>query len=108
LLHTWSTAVAPDFDRRSEVFDTFLHDTFGDDTELAGYVQRLVGIFAIGSVLEKLPPFAVGRGANGKSTLLERQRIRWATATTAMRGPARRCVNMRSIRPSWHSCPAPG
>jgi putative DNA primase/helicase len=71
LLHTRSTAVAPGFDRRSDVFDTFLHDTFGDDTELAGYVQRLVGVSAIGSVLEQLLPFAVGPGANGKSTLLE-------------------------------------
>ncbi|GAA3344808.1 hypothetical protein GCM10020358_49530 [Amorphoplanes nipponensis] len=71
LLHTRSTAVAPDFDRRSDVFDTFLHDTFGDDTELAGYVQRLVGVSAIGRVLEQLLPFAVGPGANGKSTLLE-------------------------------------
>lgn len=70
-LHTRSTAAAPDFDRRSEVFDQFLNDTFGDDTELAGYVQRLIGISAIGSVLEQLLPFAVGPGANGKSTLLE-------------------------------------
>ena len=71
LLHTRSTAAAPDFQRRSEVFDEFLHDTFGDDSELAGYVQRLIGVSAIGSVLEQLLPFAVGPGANGKSTLLE-------------------------------------
>ncbi|UQU67343.1 phage/plasmid primase, P4 family [Couchioplanes caeruleus] len=71
LLHTRSTAVAPDFERPSDVFDTFLHDTFGDDAELAGYVQRLIGVSAIGCVLEQLLPFAVGPGANGKSTLLE-------------------------------------
>ncbi|MFG1995186.1 phage/plasmid primase, P4 family [Actinoplanes sp. NPDC048988] len=71
LLHTRSTAVAPDFERQSEVFDAFLHDTFGEDDELAGYVQRLIGVSAIGSVLEQLLPFAVGPGANGKSTLLE-------------------------------------
>lgn len=71
LLHTRSTAVAPDFEQRSEVFDAFLHDTFGEDDELAGYVQRLIGVSAIGSVLEQLLPFAVGPGANGKSTLLE-------------------------------------
>jgi hypothetical protein len=52
-------------------FDEFLHDTFGDDQDLAGYVQRLVGISAIGSVLEQLLPFAIGPGANGKSTLQE-------------------------------------
>lgn len=71
LLHTRSTAVAPDFARRSLTFERFLHDTFGDDDELAGYVQRLVGVSAIGTVLEQLLPFAVGPGANGKSTLLE-------------------------------------
>ncbi|WP_051807547.1 phage/plasmid primase, P4 family [Actinoplanes subtropicus] len=38
---------------------------------MAGYVQRLIGVSAIGSVLEQLLPFAVGPGANGKSTLLE-------------------------------------
>jgi putative DNA primase/helicase len=71
LLHTRSTVAAPDFDRRSPVFDDFLHDTFGDDADLAAYVQRLIGVSAIGSVLEQLLPFAVGPGANGKSTLLE-------------------------------------
>lgn len=70
-LHTRCTTVAPDFDRRSEVFDAFLADTFGPDTDLAGYVQRLLGISAIGTVLEQLMPFAHGSGANGKSTLLE-------------------------------------
>jgi putative DNA primase/helicase len=59
LLHTRSTSVAPDFAGSSQVFDTFLHDTFDDDTELAGYVQRLIGVSAIGSVLEQLLPFAV-------------------------------------------------
>lgn len=71
LLHTRCAAAAPDFDRRSEAFDRFLQDTFGDDTALAGYVQRLLGVSAIGVVLEQLLPFAVGPGANGKSTLME-------------------------------------
>jgi putative DNA primase/helicase len=70
-LHTRSTAAAPDFYRRSEVFDRFLADTFGDDDGLLRYVQRLLGISAIGTVLEQLLPFAHGGGANGKSTLLE-------------------------------------
>jgi putative DNA primase/helicase len=71
LLHTRCAAVGPDFERRSEAFDRFLQDTFGDDTALAGYVQRLLGVSAIGLVLEQLLPFAVGPGANGKSTLME-------------------------------------
>lgn len=70
-LHTRTTAVAPDFDRNPEVFTRFLADTFGDDADLAGYVQRLLGVSAIGTVLEQLLPFAHGKGANGKSTLFE-------------------------------------
>uniref|UniRef100_UPI000575F819 phage/plasmid primase, P4 family n=1 Tax=Salinispora arenicola TaxID=168697 RepID=UPI000575F819 len=69
-LHTRCTAVAPDFDRRSEAFDGFLTDTFAD-TDLLKYVQRLLGISTIGTVLEQLLPFGHGTGANGKSTLLE-------------------------------------
>jgi putative DNA primase/helicase len=70
-LHTRSTAVAPDFTRRSEIFEAFLHDTFGIDNDLLKFVQRLLGISAIGAVLEQLLPFPHGPGANGKSTLLE-------------------------------------
>lgn len=70
-LHTRSTTVAPDFDTDSDVFTRFLTDTFGDDTDLLGYVQRLLGVSTIGTVLEQLLPFAHGLGANGKSTLAE-------------------------------------
>lgn len=70
-LHTRSTSVTPDFERRSVVWDRFLDDTFGDDRGLRGYVQRLLGVSAIGTVREQLLPFAYGAGANGKSTLLE-------------------------------------
>lgn len=70
-LHTRSTASAPDFDRRPEVLTRFIADTFGDDHDLAGYLQRLLGVSAIGTVLEQVLPFAHGSGANGKSTLLE-------------------------------------
>jgi putative DNA primase/helicase len=71
LLHTRCTAAAPDFGRRSEVFDRFLLDTFGDDADLARFVQRLLGVSAVGQVLEQVLPLAIGPGANGKSTLLE-------------------------------------
>ena len=70
-LHTRSTSVSPDFDRRPEVFERFLHDTFGGDEQVAGFVQRILGLAAIGKVLEQMLPFAHGSGANGKSTLVE-------------------------------------
>ncbi|MEU4239657.1 phage/plasmid primase, P4 family [Actinoplanes sp. NPDC026619] len=71
LLHTRCAGAAPDFERRSEAFERFLADTFGDDLALVAYVQQLLGVSAIGAVLEQVLPFAVGPGANGKSTLLE-------------------------------------
>src|SRR5690606_6945349 len=43
----------------------------GGNAELIAYVQRLVGISVIGTVLEQILPFAHGAGANGKSTLTE-------------------------------------
>ncbi|MDQ1741701.1 MAG: putative primase/helicase [Pseudonocardiales bacterium] len=69
-LHTRCTTVAPDFDRRSEVFDAFLADTFADP-DMVTYVRQLLGVSVVGTVLEQVLPFAFGKGANGKSTLLE-------------------------------------
>jgi putative DNA primase/helicase len=48
----------------------FLAETFADDTELIGYVQRLAGLALIGEVREHVLPFLYGVGANGKSVLL--------------------------------------
>lgn len=70
-LHTRTTAVAPDFDRTSTLLTSFLDATFGGDAELIGYVQRVLGLAAIGTTLEQVLPFGHGSGANGKSTLLE-------------------------------------
>jgi putative DNA primase/helicase len=70
-LHTRCTTIAPDFDRPSDTFATFLADTFGEDRELCDYIQRLVGLSCVGAVLEQLLLFSHGVGANGKSTLLE-------------------------------------
>lgn len=70
-MHTRTASVAPDFDRPAEVFTRFLTDTFGGDPDLTDYIQRLLGLSAIGSVLEQVLLFAHGSGANGKSTLLE-------------------------------------
>lgn len=49
----------------------FLDQTFQGDTELIGYVQRLVGLSLLGEVREHVLPFLHGKGANGKSVFLE-------------------------------------
>lgn len=54
-----------------DVWTSFLGTTFGGDTDLIAYVQRLAGIALIGQVREQILPFWYGVGANGKSTLLE-------------------------------------
>ncbi len=80
-LHTRTTGASPDFDTPSPLLEQFLTDTFGEDPAVAGYVQRLLGVAAIGAVLEQVLPFAHGTGANGKSTLIE------AVMTALGRGP---------------------
>ena len=73
LLLTRITTVAADPDagpERHPRWTTFLAETFADDAELAGYVQRLAGLALIGEVREHVLPFLYGVGANGKSVLL--------------------------------------
>jgi putative DNA primase/helicase len=70
MLHTRSTNVAPDPDAPCPRWERFLADTFAGDPELTTYVQRLLGVSLIGQVLEQILPFALGAGANGKTTLL--------------------------------------
>lgn len=68
-LHTRSTSVAPQ-PGPAPRWEKFLADTFAGDPALTTYVQRLVGVSLIGTVLEQLLPFPFGSGANGKTTLL--------------------------------------
>lgn len=68
--HTRLTKHAPDFNEPSELWETFLHDTFGNH-DLITYMQRLIGYSAVGEVKENLLPFAHGTGGNGKSVFLE-------------------------------------
>ncbi|WP_172384774.1 phage/plasmid primase, P4 family [Streptomyces sp. MNP-20] len=70
-LHTRSTSTAPDFEQPAARWHQFLADTFGNDSDLITYVQRLLGLSLIGAVTEQLLPFAFGEGANGKSTLAD-------------------------------------
>jgi putative DNA primase/helicase len=69
-LHTRSTTVGPDFDAVPTQWMNFLADTFAGDIELTTYMQRLLGLSLIGTVLEQLLPFGFGSGANGKTTLV--------------------------------------
>lgn len=70
-LHTRTTAVAPDFDMPAPRWEKFLADTFGGDAAMIGYVQRLLGVAAIGEVREQILPLGLGVGANGKSVFVE-------------------------------------
>lgn len=70
-LVTRSTACAIGADVDTQAWAAFLADTFGDDQELIGYLQRLVGYSAIGAVGPHVLPFAFGSGGNGKGVFLE-------------------------------------
>ncbi|MBN8883467.1 MAG: DNA primase, partial [Salana multivorans] len=69
-LHTRTTSVAPQ-PRPTPRWDAFLAATFASDPGLTTYIQRLLGISLVGTVLEQVLPFAFGSGANGKSVLFE-------------------------------------
>ncbi|WP_017612097.1 phage/plasmid primase, P4 family [Nocardiopsis salina] len=70
-LHTRSATTAPDPDVGTPRWESFLADTFGDDTEITGYVQRLAGYSASADVGTHVLPFLHGGGSNGKSVFLE-------------------------------------
>ncbi|MFC9089014.1 phage/plasmid primase, P4 family [Nocardiopsis dassonvillei] len=70
-LHTRSATTAPDPDMATPKWDAFLADTFGGDTEVIGYVQRLAGYSASADVGTHVLPFLHGGGSNGKSVFLD-------------------------------------
>lgn len=71
-LHTRSTPVTPDASMPTPRWNQFLADTFPDDAELIGYLQRLAGYSATGDVGAHVLPFLYGpSGQNGKSVLME-------------------------------------
>jgi putative DNA primase/helicase len=49
----------------------FLREVFGDDSEMLGYVQRVVGYSLSGDTSEQCFFLLCGKGANGKTTFLE-------------------------------------
>lgn len=70
-LHTRTTTVVPDLTAVPHRWLRFLAETFAGDAAMTTYVQRLLGLSIIGTVLEQILPFAHGEGSNGKTTLLE-------------------------------------
>jgi len=69
-LCTKVTAVEVDFDRGCPQWHAFLNEACDGDAELKGYLQRLAGYAATGSVKEHVLAFAHGSGGNGKGTFL--------------------------------------
>lgn len=68
------TKLAPvtfDSDATCSQWGAFLRIVFKDDTELIGYMRRLVGYCLTGVTEEHILPFLYGTGANGKSTFCE-------------------------------------
>lgn len=71
-LHTRTTSITPDWNTAPTRWHQFLDTTFeGQDPELIGYVQRLLGYSITGAVTHHILPFLHGAGANGKSTMLD-------------------------------------
>ena len=58
-------------DTPSPIFEGFLKEIFQDDTDLIGYIQRLLGYTITGEKSEHVLPILWGQGRNGKGTLLE-------------------------------------
>lgn len=50
-------------------FDKFLSEIFPENRDLIDYVQRLLGYCLSGLTTERILPFLIGQGANGKSVL---------------------------------------
>lgn len=70
-LHTKVTGVGIDPDMPAPRWHTYLDTTFGGDTEMIGFVQRVLGYAVCGKVTHHVLPFLHGQGANGKSVLTE-------------------------------------
>jgi P4 family phage/plasmid primase-like protien len=70
-LHTRSTTVAPDASHPTPRWQRFLVDTFGQETEVATFIQRLAGYSASGDTRFHILPFLHGPGGNGKSVFLD-------------------------------------
>jgi putative DNA primase/helicase len=50
-------------------FDAFLLEIFPDNQAIIDYLQRLLGYCLCGAAIERIVPFLIGAGANGKSVI---------------------------------------
>jgi putative DNA primase/helicase len=69
-LITMHSPVVFDSDAPCPQFLTFINQVTGGDTQLANYLQRVVGYSLTGMTVEQCLFFLYGKGANGKSTFL--------------------------------------
>lgn len=69
-MHTRQTRFTPQ-PGPHPLWDAFLATTFEQDKEMIDYVQALLGVALIGELRWQILPVFAGRGANGKSALLE-------------------------------------
>ena len=70
-LHTKVTGTTSDPTSAPTRWLAFLADTFPDDPEMIGFIQRLAGYSACGVVTHHVLPFLHGGGGNGKSVFLD-------------------------------------
>lgn len=69
-LHSKLVQVDYDPEAKAPRFIAFLKEIFNNDRQLINYLQRAVGYSITGNVGEQVLFFLYGRGANGKTTLL--------------------------------------
>jgi len=81
-------------------FESFLYRVFAGDQQLIGFLQRLVGYCLTGSTAEQILVVLHGRGANGKSTLVELLRDLLGDYATTM--PPDLLVQRRDGAPQPH------
>lgn len=69
-LHTRETRVTPK-EMPTPMWDKFLQETFQGRQDEIDYMQALLGVSAIGEVIEQIFPFIYGPSGTGKSTFFE-------------------------------------
>lgn len=93
---TQATRVAPDFERSTQFFETFMLDVFGGDREMVDFMQRMLGYCLTGDRREQVLFFWHGSGANAKSTLLDL--VQWLLDGYALKLPAAALMVTRNDR----------